>query len=78
MCSAPEVLKQPKKIQEGTKAMDVYSFGIMMWELFFETVPFDGDLAECIKYVTVDNGRPKIRVQKDADFEDEETLKSVT
>jgi hypothetical protein len=58
--------------------MDVYSFGILMWEIFFETIPFDGNITECIKYVTVDNGRPRIRVQRDADDEDDESVLSVT
>ena len=26
------------------KSMDVYSFGIIMWELWHECIPFDGDL----------------------------------
>jgi len=42
--------------------MDVYSFGVIMWELFFETVPFDGDLPACIKYVASED-RPKIKIQ---------------
>jgi len=31
--------------------MDVYSFGVIMWELFHEHIPFDGDIAACTKYV---------------------------
>lgn len=34
--SAPEVLKTPKKILEPLTPMDVYSFGLIMWELFHE------------------------------------------
>lgn len=34
--SAPEVLKAPKKIIEPLAAMDVYSFGVLAWELFHE------------------------------------------
>jgi serine/threonine protein kinase len=34
--SAPEVLKYPKKIQELTTKMDVYSFGMILWELWHE------------------------------------------
>lgn len=74
MWSAPEVLKQPKKIPDATKAMDVYSFGVIMWEMFFETLPFDGSLQECIQNLEL-NQRPKIRVQSDLDEDD---LKSVT
>jgi serine/threonine protein kinase len=49
--SPPEVLKQPKKLQDPIKSMDVYSFGVIMWELFHECVPFDGDLKACTEYV---------------------------
>ena len=34
--SAPEVLKTPKKMQEPTKAMDIYSFGMVLWEIYHE------------------------------------------
>lgn len=50
--AAPEVLKQPKKVQEPTFAMDVYSFGLILWEIYHEMVPFDGDLKACTDYVT--------------------------
>ena len=32
--SAPEALKQIKKITELTTQMDVYSFGVILWELW--------------------------------------------
>jgi len=59
--SAPEVLKQPKKLLEPTKAMDVYSFGLIMWELYHESVPFDNDLKDCTEYVVNRDERPKIQ-----------------
>lgn len=34
--SPPEVLRSPKKLLEPLPTMDVYSFGLMMWELFHE------------------------------------------
>jgi len=34
--SAPEVLRQKKKIQDPLPAMDVYSFAMVMWEIFHE------------------------------------------
>ena len=34
--SAPEVLKAPKKILDPLAVMDVYSFGVLAWELFHE------------------------------------------
>lgn len=72
--SAPEVLKVPKKILEPLTPMDVYSFGLMMWELFHEQVPFDGDLAAATKYVTLEDVRPSIReeTEEDDDLSDED------
>lgn len=32
--SAPEVLKQPKKVLDPLPQFDVYSFGLIMWEVF--------------------------------------------
>lgn len=49
--SSPEVLRQPKKLQEPTFSMDVYSFGVIMWEIFHACVPFNGDLKVCTEYV---------------------------
>jgi hypothetical protein len=40
--------------------MDVYSFGMLMWEVFHQTVPFDGDLKVCTEYVVNSESRPKI------------------
>ena len=78
--SAPEVLKVPKKILDPLTTMDVYSFGLMMWELFHEQVPFDGDLAAATKYVTLEDVRPSIREETeeddDLDDEDKESLKT--
>lgn len=58
--SAPEVLKQPKKFLDPTKGMDVYSFGMIMWELYHETKPFNGDLKYCTDSVVNADERPKI------------------
>ena len=59
--SSPEVLKQIKKLQEPTKAMDVYSFGLIMWELYHSMIPFDGDISNCISCVVQEDLRPEIR-----------------
>ena len=40
--------------------MDVYSFGMFMWELFHEYVPFDNDLKMAIEYVLDSDSRPMI------------------
>jgi hypothetical protein len=36
---------------ELSPKIDVYNFGMLVWEIFFEKVPFDGDLAQCTSYV---------------------------
>jgi hypothetical protein len=59
--SAPEVLKQPKKLLVSQKAMDVYSFGLIMWELYHESVPFENDLQACTEFVVNGDERPKIQ-----------------
>lgn len=58
--SAPEILKQPRKLLDPTSEMDVYSFGMLMWEVLHDTVPFDGDLKICTEYVVNSESRPKI------------------
>lgn len=58
--SAPECLNQVKKRLEPTWQMDVYSFGMLMWELLFEKVPFEGDIDMAIEYVVDQDARPQI------------------
>ena len=41
--SSPEVLKQPKKIPVVTSEMDTYSYGMVLWEMWHNAVPFDND-----------------------------------
>ena len=41
--------------------MDVYSFGMLMWEIFCEQLPFDGDLKMAIEYVVNQDSRPLIK-----------------
>ena len=40
--------------------MDIYSFSMIMWELWHEHIPFDNDLEQAIKYVVLENSRPQI------------------
>ncbi len=49
MWSPPEVLRKPSKVVDPSPSQDVYSFGMVIWELFHECVPFEGDMAECTK-----------------------------
>ena len=58
--SPPECLKQPRKKLDPTTEMDIYSFGMLMWEVLHQTVPFDGDLKVCTDYVVNSESRPKI------------------
>lgn len=41
--SSPEVLKQPKKIPVVNPEMDTYSYGMILWEMWHNAVPFDND-----------------------------------
>lgn len=42
--SSPESLKSQKKRLDPSWKMDVYAFGMIMWEVLYENVPFDGEL----------------------------------
>ena len=57
--SAPEVLASAK-MKDATKEMDIYSFGIIMWELLHDQVPFDNNLALARNYVLKEDARPLI------------------
>lgn len=72
--SSPEALTKGgwgKKAAESsmTPESDVYSFGMLMWELWHQTVPFDDDVAICQKYVLIEDARPMISASKE-DSED--------
>ena len=58
--SSPEALENQKKLKEPTAAMDIYSFGLILWELWHQAIPFDNDVASAAKYVLNENSRPKI------------------
>ena len=58
--SAPEVLKQMKKMVELTPQMDTYSFGMIIWELWHMSIPFDNDIKLAEEYVVKEESRPKI------------------
>ena len=47
--------------------MDVYSFGVLMWELLYEKQPFDGDLSSAIDYVVKEDARPAIQTIEQLD-----------
>lgn len=58
--SAPEALEKRKEIQPKTVEMDTYSFGLILWELWHQAIPFDNDVSQAAKYVVKENSRPKI------------------
>jgi len=45
--------------------MDVYSYGFVLWEMFHDRVPFDGDLQAAITYVLTEDSRPKLSDEVD-------------
>ena len=61
--SSPEVMSDPNLVFTARKiSMDIYSFGMLLWELFSKVVPF-GDNTDGAKAVVVEkNFRPKIRL----------------
>ena len=40
--------------------MDVYSFGMVLWELWHQSIPFDNDIKQATQYVLKEESRPKI------------------
>jgi len=59
---APEMLLQ----KEITEKVDIYSFGIVLWELYTQERPYNGlfeNLEELIDAVTIDGERPEIPPQ---------------
>ena len=40
--------------------MDAYSFGILMWEVLYEKIPFEGEVKTAIEYVVDEDARPLI------------------
>lgn len=50
--------------------MDTYSYGMILWELWHESIPFNNDIQMALHYVVTENSRPKI-VQTIQDLMDE-------
>lgn len=71
--SAPEVLVNLKKFPELTQQLDTYSFGMILWELWHEAVPFDNQVSQAKNFVVQEDARPKIITSlKDTHDSDEE------
>ena len=58
--SSPECLKQVKKRLDPHPSMDVYSFGMIMWELLHEKLPFEGEVKTALEYVVNEDARPRM------------------
>lgn len=60
--TCPEQLQEKGQvILEAGEKCDVYSFGLIMWFLLCEQIPFEGmNLNEINKYIVNDKARPKI------------------
>ena len=60
--------------------MDVYSFGMVLWELWHQSIPFDNDIKQATQYVLKEESRPKIiqsALDLDKDIEGEEDADDV-
>ena len=63
--SSPEMLMDTKKIchklnNENNEKNDIYSFGMLLWEIYTETIPFDVKLSELKKYILEEKYRPEV------------------
>lgn len=65
--SCPEILGTPAKVNDPTREMDIYSYGLILWELLHDSIPFDNDLALAVKYVLTEDARPKINEDVDCE-----------
>jgi hypothetical protein len=70
--SAPEILsstgkffKIPENINDNLKKIDIYSFGMIIWEIITNTVPFEVKLPEIKKYVLEEKVRPEVPINTD-------------
>ncbi len=60
--ASPEVMSDPNLVFAARKpSMDIYAFGMLLWELFARKVPFDDNTEGAKMYVVDKNFRPKIR-----------------
>ena len=67
--SAPEILatsgkffKIPENINDNLKKIDIYSYGMILWEIITNTVPFEVKLADIKKYVLEEKVRPEVPI----------------
>ena len=62
--TSPELLKDNRQIGNMITAHDckndIYSFGILLWELYTSMIPFNVKINTLYDYVAIDNYRPEI------------------
>ena len=58
--SCPEILEDALDHSDPNEMFDVYSFGIIVWEIYSGLVPFNDDYETAFEYVVKNEGRPKI------------------
>ena len=70
--SAPEILatsgkffKIPDSINDNLKKIDIYSYGMILWEIITKTVPFEVKLNNIKKYVLEEKVRPEVPIHID-------------
>ena len=45
---------------EMTTAIDIYSYGMLLWEMWHDQIPFENNLQMATHYVLQEKSRPKL------------------
>lgn len=71
--SSPEVINDPNLVFTDKKqSLDIYSYGMLLWEIFSNIVPFADNIDAAKVFVVEKNCRPKIRYNGDVSDEEED------
>ena len=64
--SSPELLEDCNlAFSNRNVAMDIYSYGMLLWEIFSNVVPFGDNINAAKQFVVEKNFRPKIKYMED-------------